>query len=189
MLVSGACRIRRWGAVLWLPNQRLSSPHHPAAPSPRESYSGQTHCYTKSCSKSLFFKLYFASIVLLLKYLIVWHYPRIPKDWSAYCAKTCSTVLFCRHGFMFWCWCSVAGSTLALCSSLVCTVWPAVPPPTLLGWKNSRCPSLSSTSYVLSLLWQLCYPGTHTHPHRIFFSPLKYFFCQMCIYNILLTIC
>lgn len=53
VFVSGICGIRRRGAVLWLSDQRLSSPHHPAAPSYRESHSGQTHCYTNGCQKPL----------------------------------------------------------------------------------------------------------------------------------------
>lgn len=48
VFVSGPCRLRCQHTVPWLADQHLCSIHCPAAPSHRESHSGQTHCWLSS---------------------------------------------------------------------------------------------------------------------------------------------
>lgn len=81
------------------------------------------------------------------------------RNVSADCGLNRVLSVCCRRGFTCWCCCSVPSCILALCCSTVPSAWFAATPPTCSGSKQSRCPSLSSTSSVLSLPSPLCYQG------------------------------
>lgn len=82
------------------------------------------------------------------------------RNVSADCGLNRVLFVCCRRGFTCWCCCSVQSCILASCWSTVPSAWFAATPPTCSGLKQSRCPSLSSTSSVLSLPSSLCYQGT-----------------------------
>lgn len=61
---TGIRRIRCWGAVLWVTDQRISTFHYSAAPSDREQHAGQTHHHH---SKSFILQLGCVSATLPLQ--------------------------------------------------------------------------------------------------------------------------